>query len=349
MYAIKFGTDGWRASIADDYTFENVRYCAQGTAETLIAEGLAERGMVIGYDMRFRSEDFARAVAEVLAGNGIRAYVAKVAAPTPVMSYSIIPLNAGGGVWITASHNPATDNGYKLRSSYACAAAPETLAAVEANIAAAQARAEVKRMAYGEALRAGLVHEFDPNEPYLEQLHRLIDVTPLRAAGLKIISDPMWGVGQGWFTGLLNGDKTEVIEIHGERNPLFPRMRRPEPIDENLQDLLAEIRAQHADAGLATDGDADRVGFADEHGNFVNQLRVYALLAYYLLEVRGERGPLVKTISTTTMANKLAKHYGIEVYETQVGFKFVAPEMLRVNALLGGEESGGFAFRGHIP
>ncbi|MHB9034406.1 MAG: phosphohexomutase domain-containing protein, partial [Anaerolineae bacterium] len=299
MNPIKFGTDGWRASIAEDYTFENVRYCAQGTAETIIAQGLGDKGIVVGYDMRFRSEDFARAVAEVLAGNGVRAYVSSVAAPTPVMSYAIIPLKAGGGVWITASHNPATDNGYKLRSAYAGAAAPETLAEVEKRIAAAQERGEFKRMDYDQALRQGMVQEFDPTEAYTEQLHRLIDLAPLRNAGLKIISDPMWGVGQGWFTRLLNGGATQVLEIHGERNPLFPRMHRPEPIDENLQDLFAAIVAQRAAAGLATDGDADRVGFADENGHFVNQLLVYALLAYYLLEVRGERGPLVKTISTT--------------------------------------------------
>lgn len=349
MASIKFGTDGWRASIADDYTFENVRYCAQGTAEVIKAQGLGGRGMVVGYDMRFRSEDFARVVAEVLAGNGVRAYIAKVAAPTPVLSYSIIPLKAGGGIWITASHNPATDNGFKLRSSYAGAAAPETLQQVEERIAAAQQAARVNTMDYDQALRQGLVQEFDPTEPYLEQLYKLVDVEPLRTAGLHIISDPMWGVGQGWFTRLLGGRATRVTEIHGERNPLFPRMRRPEPIEENLQDLFNEIREQNASAGLATDGDADRVGFADEHGVFVNQLQVYALLAYYLLEVRGERGPLVKTISTTVMANKLGKRYGVDVYETQVGFKFVAPEMLRVDALLGGEESGGFAFRGHIP
>lgn len=349
MNSIKFGTDGWRASIADDYTFENVRYCAQGTAENLIAQGLGGRGMVVGYDMRFRSEDFARAVAEVMAGNGVRAYVAKVAAPTPVLSFSITTLKAGGGVWITASHNPATDNGFKLRSSYAGAAAPEVLVDVEARIAASQARGEVKRLDYDQALRQGLIQEFDATEPYLEQIHRLIDVNPLRTAGLDIVIDSMWGVGQGWFSQLLAGDKTKIIEIHAERNPLFPRMKRPEPIDENLQDLFTAVRQHKAAAGLATDGDADRVGFADEHGVFVNQLQVYALLAFYLLEVRGERGPLVKTLSTTVMANKLGKVYGVDVFETEVGFKFVAPEMLRVNALMGGEESGGFAFRGHIP
>ncbi len=349
MSVIKFGTDGWRAGIAEDYTFENVRYCAQGTADYLIAAGLAPRGMVVGYDLRFRSEDFARAVAEVLAGNGVRAYLAKAAAPTPVLSYAILPLKAAGGIWITASHNPASDNGYKLRSSYAGAAAPETLAQVEERIRAAQAQARINRLDYDEGVRKGLIQLIDPVEPYLEQLVRLIDTKPIVEAGLRLVTDPMWGVGQGWFPKLLAGGSTVVHEIHGERNPLFPRMKRPEPIEENLQDLLQTVREWRGDAGLATDGDADRVGFVSEKGVFINQLQVYALLAFYLLEVRQFRGPLVKTISSTVMANKLAARYGVPVYETGVGFKYVAPEMMRVNALLGGEESGGFAFRGHIP
>jgi len=349
MTTIKFGTDGWRAGIAEDYTFENVRYCAQGTADYILAQGLADRGMVVGCDLRFRSEDFARAVAEVLAGNGIRAYLARKAAPTPVLSYAILPLKAAGGIWITASHNPATDNGFKLRSSYAGAAGPETLAEVEKRIAADQQESRINRLDYDTALRQGLIELIDPEEPYLEQLSRLVDTKPIIDAGLRVVVDPMWGVGQGWFPRLLSGGKSVIKEIHGERNPLFPRMKRPEPIEDNLQDLLHTIRFWGADAGLANDGDADRVGFASEEGVFVDQLRVYALIAFYLLEVRKLRGPLVKTVSSTVMANKLAARYGVEVYETGVGFKYVAPEMLRVDALMGGEESGGFAFRNHIP
>lgn len=346
---ITFGTDGWRASIAEDYTFENVRYCAQGTAEYIVAEGMAERGMVVGYDTRFRSEDFARAVAEVLAGNGVRVHLTSAAEPTPVNSYAILPLKAAGGIWITASHNPPTDNGFKLRSSYAGAAAPETLVDVERRIAAAQERGEVARTDYDAAVKSGMIRVFDAKEPYLEQLHRLLDLEPLKRAALNLVVDPMWGVGMGWFPRLLGGGATTVREIHAQRNPLFPGMRRPEPIDENLRELLATVREHHADAGVANDGDADRVGFASEHGEFINQLQVYALLAYYLLEVRGMRGPLVKTISSTVMANKLARRYGVEIYETGVGFKYVAPEMLRVDAIMGGEESGGFAFKNHIP
>ena len=345
---IKFGMDGWRAAIAEEYTFENVRYCTQGTADYMVRQGLADRGMVVGYDMRFRSEDFARAVAEVLAGNGVKVHLANKPSPTPVLSYSILPLQAGGGIWITASHNPPSDNGFKLRSDYGGAAAPETLTLVEERIALAQETGQVKQMDYDRALKGGVIQEFDPSIRYNEQISTLVDIPALADAGLNVVADPMWGVGMGWFSRLLSG-KTEVHEIHNYRNPLFPRMRRPEPIDENLQDLLQTIKDRGADVGLALDGDADRIGFASEKGEFVNQLQVYALLTYYLLEVRGFRGPLVRTISTTVMADKLAQRYGIEVYKTGVGFKYVAPEMLRVQAIMGGEESGGFAFDRHIP
>ena len=346
---IKFGTDGWRAGIAEDYTFENVRYCAQGTADYLLAEGSGGRGIVVGYDLRFRSEDFARSVAEVLAGNGIRVYLAKTAAPTPVLSYAILPFKAAGGIWITASHNPPADNGYKLRSAYAGAAAPDTLAKVEKRIGLAQDQERIERLDYDKGLKKGLIQLIDPDEPYLEQLARLIDTKPIADAGLRVLVDPMWGVGQGWFTRLLAGGKTTIREIHAERNPIFPGMRRPEPIEDNLGEFLQALPEWDGDAGIATDGDADRVGFASEQGVFINQLQVYALLAYYLLGVRGLRGPLVRTVSSTVMANKLGAHYGVKVYETGVGFKFVAPEMLRVDAVMGGEESGGFAFKNHIP
>ena len=347
--SIKFGTDGWRATIAEDYTFENVRYCAQGTADYLIECGLASRGMVVGYDMRFLSEDFASAVAEVLAGNGITAYLVNKPTPTPVLSYAILPHKAAGGIWITASHNPPRDNGFKLRSEYAGAAAPDILTAVEANIAIRQAREEIKRLDLDKGIKQGLIQPTDADEPYLEQLSRLIDVKPIVDAGLRLVVDPMWGVGQGWFPRLIGGGATQIKELHNHRNPLFPGMRRPEPIEENLQDFLRAIPEWQADAGVANDGDADRVGFASEKGEFVNQLQVYALLAYYLLEVRGDRGPLVRTVSSTVMANKLGAHYGVKVYETGVGFKYVAPKMLEVGAMMGGEESGGFAFGNHIP
>lgn len=349
MSEIEFGTDGWRAGVAEDYTFENVRYCTQGTADYLTAEGLADRGMIVGYDMRYRSEDFARAVAEVLAGNGVKAYLADEAAPTPVLSYAILPYETAGGIWITASHNPATDNGFKLRSPYAGAASPETLSQVEERIRVNQAASRIERLDYDEGVKEGLIQVIDIEAPYMEQVDRLIDVQPIIDAGLRVVTDPMWGVGQGWFPKILSGGETVVKEIHGERNVLFPDMKRPEPIADNLQALLETIRTWGGDVGLANDGDADRIGLVDEEGNFVNQLRVYALLAFYVLEVRSFRGPLVRTVSSSVMVDKLAARYDVDVYTTAVGFKYVAPEMMRVDAIMGGEESGGFAFHNHIP
>jgi len=343
---IKFGTDGWRAVIAEDYTFDNVRLCAQGVAQYLLDTGQAERGMVVGYDYRFASEHFAAAAAEVLAGNGIKALLCQAATPTPVISYAILAHKTAGAINITASHNPPWDNGFKVRSEYAGAASPETLHEIESRIERSEG---IKRLRVEEATEQGLIEVIDAAPPYLTHLRDLIDVEPIKQAGLHIATDAMWGVGAGWFEGILAGGETRVTSIRGERNPIFPRMARPEPIPPNVDELLETVRATGADIGLATDGDADRLGVADEHGNFVDQLQVYGLLAYYLLEVRGWRGPIVKTLSTTSMLDKLGKIYDVPVYETGVGFKYIAPKMVEVDAMIGGEESGGFAFRGHMP
>ena len=195
----------------------------------------------------------------------------------------------------------------------------------------------------------GSVTYFDPAPAYLAQIERLIDVQPIKDAGLTVLVDAMWGNGAGWFPRILGGGKTRIVEIHAERNPLFPEMSRPEPIPPNVDVALATVREVGADVAIINDGDADRVGIGDEHGQFVNQLQVYALLAMYFLEVRGERGPIVKTLSTTSMLEKLGKIYDVPVYQTGVGFKYVAPKMLETDALIGGEESGGYAFRGHVP
>ncbi len=343
---IKFGTDGWRGKIAEDFTFANVRLCAQGVASYLIDAGKAQRGMVVGYDTRFLSEDFAAAVAEVLAANGITAYLVNRPTPTPVISYAILARKAAGAINITASHNPPSDSGFKVRSEYAGAAAPETLAEIEKRIVRAH---KIKQVPFTEASKKGLIEVFDPAPAYLAHLGEMIDLEPVRQAKLHIVVDSMWGAGIGWLKGILRGSRVLVTEIHGQRNPLFPKMARPEPIAANLRGLSASVRARKADIGLATDGDADRVGLVDEHGIFINQLQAYALLAYYLLEVRGWRGPIVKTLSTTSMLEKLGRLYDVPVYETGVGFKYVAPKMLETDAMIGGEESGGYAFRNHMP
>lgn len=343
---IKFGTDGWRGVIAEDYTFDNVRRAAQGTATFFLKHRAAERGMVVGYDYRFDSEHFAMAAAQVLVANGIKAWVVNRGTPTPVISYAVLAQKTAGAINITASHNPGTDNGFKVRSEFGGAVDPNALKEIEANIPALSG---VKQMPLEQALAENKIELFDAAPAYLAHLKDLIEVEPITRAGLKIIHDPMWGVGAGWLKNILAGGATQVVEIHNVRNPIFPEMKRPEPIPPNIDKLRAAVVAEKAHAGVATDGDADRVGFVDEHGEFVNQLQVYALLALYLLEVRGWRGPIVKTVSTTTMLNKLGKLYDVPVYETGVGFKFVAPKMLETNAMIGGEESGGFAFRGHMP
>ncbi len=347
---IKFGTDGWRAVIAEDYTFENVRVCAQATAKYLIDAGAADKGLVIGYDTRFASEDFAAATAEVMAGNGIRAYLCDRAAPTPTISYAILEKKAGGAVVITSSHNPAIWNGFKVKPEYAGSASPEVIAVIEKDIVDIQAgQWKVKRTPLDEALRANLVVKFNPAPAYLKQVASLVDVEGIKAAGITVVVDVMFGAGMGYFPAILAGGDTRVIEVNNVRNPLFPGMHNPEPIAHNLAALAAGIAQYQAHVGLATDGDADRIGLMDENGSFINQLQVYALLLLYLLEVRGKRGPIVKTVTTTAMAHKLAKLYNIPVYETAVGFKYVGPKMMESGAIMGGEESGGFGFAGHIP
>jgi phosphomannomutase len=343
---IIFGTDGWRGVIAEDYTFENVRRCAQGMAQYVIATGQASRGLVVGYDTRFESELFAQAVAEVLAAHEIKCYLVNRATPTPVISFAILDKKTAGAANITASHNPPTWNGFKVRADYAGAIAPAGLKAIEARI---PQPADLKRMPFQEAVSKGLIQIFDPKPAFLIQLDRLLNIDPLRQAGLTVAIDSMWGAGFGWFKGILAGGTTRVVEIHDHRNPAFPDMDHPEPIPPNVDGLMELVRREHAHLGIATDGDADRIGGSTEKGVFIHQLQMYALLALYLLEVRGQRGAIVKTLNTTSMLDALGQRFDVPVYETGVGFKYVAPKILETNAMIGGEESGGYAFRNHIP
>ncbi|MCU0484493.1 MAG: phosphoglucomutase/phosphomannomutase family protein [Anaerolineales bacterium] len=344
---IRFGTDGWRGRIAEDYTFANVRRCTQGFADYLLGKGFAGEWVVVGFDRRFHSENFAAAAAEVLAGNGLKVYLTQGATPTPAIAFSVVNRKAVAAVNITASHNPPTDNGYKVRDENGGAIPPEGLNEIEALIPTSEA--QVKRISLLEAEAQGSVVKFDPAPEYIAQLHKLVDIQSIKDAGLKILVDPMWGNGAGWFPRLLSGGKTTIQEIHSDRNPIYPEMYRPEPIPPNINVGLRETVQRGADVLLITDGDADRVGIGDENGQFIDQLRVYGLLGYYFLEVRGERGAIVKTLSTTNILNKLGKLYGVPIHETGVGFKYVAPKVLETNALMGGEESGGYAFRGHVP
>ncbi len=349
MSAIRFGTDGWRGRIADDYTFANLRRCAQGFATYLKRTHGAGHHTVVGYDCRFLSEAFAAAAAEVLAGNGYTVHLTDQATPTPVISFSIPQVQGVGGINITASHNPPADSGFKVRDQYGGAIPPEGLSSIEAFIPAMDSPSHVFHTPLAQALREGSIHWLDPAPAYMAQLEALIDVAPIKASALTVLADVMWGNGSGWLSRILAGGNIQLTEIHAERNPAFPEMLRPEPIPPNVDAGLAAARDMGADCTLFLDGDADRCGFADENAAFVDQLRVYGLLAYYFLEVRGDRGPIVKTLSTSSMLDRLCAHYGVDLHETGVGFKFVAPAMRLSDALLGGEESGGYAFRGHVP
>ena len=346
---IKFGTDGWRGIIAEDFTFDNVRICAQAVADYLKKSGLAKRGLVIGYDTRFASEDFARAAAEVICGNGIKVYLCTQATPTPVISYGVLAKKAGGAVVITASHNPAQWNGFKYKSEDGASAPTEVITEIENNIATIIKSGKLKQLSLTEADKQGLIEYIDLAPPYQKQIKKFINLDELGKGNLKIVVDSMYGAGAGYFKMLLADSSHQIIEINDNRNPSFPDMKQPEPIAVNLNRLSARIKEEGADIGIATDGDADRLGIIDEKGNFLTQLQVFALLALYLLEVRRQRGAIVKTITATSMLDRLGEIFNVPVYETAVGFKYVAPIMLKENALIGGEESGGYGFRGHVP
>ncbi|MAT44466.1 MAG: phosphomannomutase [Anaerolineaceae bacterium] len=344
---IKFGTDGWRSVIAEDYTFDNVRRCTQGFASYLKENGDEGKWIVIGYDKRFQSENFSKTAAEVMVANGFQVYLTDRATPTPVISFAVTKKNAAAAINITASHNPPTDNGFKVRDQFGGAIAPDGLNRIE--ILIPDDANDVLTIPYDKAVNEEKIVLFNPEDEYISHIQNLVDIQGIKDAGLHLVYDPMWGNGAGWFSKILAGGKTKITEIHNERNPSFPDMLRPEPIPPNINVGLAKTIEVNADVLIINDGDADRLGVGDENGNFINQLQVYALMAYYMLEIRNKRGPIVKTLSTTSMLNKLGKIYDVPVYETGVGFKYVAPKMMETNALIGGEESGGYAFRNNVP
>ncbi len=349
MTDIRFGTDGWRAVIADDFTFDNVRLVAQATAEWLKQDGQAVKGVVVGYDTRFLSGSFASAVAEVMAANDIKVLLSSSFLPTPALSYAVRERQAGGGVMITASHNPARWNGYKVKPWFGGSAPPEVTAAIENAIPAIEARGSVAYTPLATAEAQGTVERIDVRSAYLKAISAFVDIEAIRAAGFDVLIDSMYGAAQGWLARTLADGATTVREIHGERNPTFPGIRAPEPIASNLGDAMRIIADGGYDVGLSTDGDGDRFGLIDERGRFITQLQTFALLVYYFLEIRGERGPIVRSVTMTKMVDRLGELYDCPVYETPVGFKFLGPRMTESDAIIAGEESGGYAFRGHVP
>jgi len=344
---IVFGTDGWRARVADEFTFENVRRCADGVARYVVDRGETAKGVVVAYDRRFASEHFAQAAAEILLAHDIPVAFAVHAVPTQMSSYEVVERGAAAGIVITASHNPWVDNGFKVKAPTGAAAGHDILSVIEAQLAR-NGGVALDRRPFADAEAAGLVERFDPFDGYERYVRRTLDLDALRAADVRVLVDPMWGAGSGWISRLLAGGRIEVDEIHQERNPYFGGVN-PEPIRPNIDEALGRLAGGGYDLGLLLDGDADRAGAADERGTFIHQLQVTGLLMYYLAEHRGLREPVVVSVNNTSMAARLGEHYGIPTYETPVGFKFIGPKMIETGAMMGAEESGGFGFGMHLP
>ncbi len=348
--SIKFGTDGWRAVISDEFTFENVRKVSQAIADLVLAQSRSPQPvMVVGFDTRFLSDRYAREVAKVLAGNGIKVYISRGDVPTPMLSYSVVHLHADGGVMITASHNPPRYNGIKLKAAYGGSASPEdSEKVVEFLHANERAGREPALIPFEEGEEAGLIVRFDPYPAYRDHLSTLIDFDRLAGRKMRVLIDPMYGAGRGYLKNLLRGAGIEAEEIHGDMNPGFGGLH-PEPIARYLNDLIRAVPEGNWDLGLANDGDADRIGAVSETGRFVDPHRIMSLALRYLVEEKGKKGAVVKTISTTQALNVMSSRYGIPIYETPVGFNYIADYMMRDEVLLGGEESGGISIEGHIP
>lgn len=341
---IKFGTDGWRGVIAREFTFENLGLVAQATMDWMTREGLADQGLVVGYDRRFLSQEFAWRVAEVAAGNDIRVFLCDDVAPTPAVSWAARALKAGAGVMITASHNPPIYNGFKIKENFGGSARPETTRLLEQIVAYNRAEGRlIRSIPFEEACRSGRIEPFDAATGYLQQLGHLVDVEAIRRAGIPAVADPMFGAGSGFFKRLLGID-----EIHAEQNPSFGG-RPPEPIGENLQELCGLLATGRYRVGLALDGDADRIGAVDERGDFFSSHAIFTLLLKHLVECKGLTGGVVKTVSSTRMIDLLAQKYDLPLYETPIGFKHICELMLDKQILMGGEESGGLGISGHIP
>lgn len=329
---IKFGTDGWRGVIADDFTFANVRRVAQATADYWNRQPL-QKTAIVGFDNRFQSEIYARLVAEVLSGNGITTYLPPVAVPTPAIAHAIRDRNMAGAVMITASHNPPQFNGYKLKAHYAGSADPQLCATVEQHLHRTPVRSDDK-----------LIKPYDPRPAYLDAICQFVDLKAIRKASLRIVTDSMYGCG-----GTLLADLIGATPIRATRDVLFGGVA-PEPIERNLGALCAAVKTHRADVGLASDGDADRLGVVDERGRYVSVQIVHALLLLHLLRNRRSKpGLVVCAINSTMLIDRICCAYGLELAEVPIGFRWACQKILQHDVIMAGEESGSFGFRGHVP
>jgi len=342
---IKFGTDGWRAIIADEYTFENVERVAQGTASWLLDEYGDTPTVVIGHDTRFLGRQFAERAAQVFTASGIRVTFADTIVSTPAVSWATQAMSCDAGIVITASHNPPEYNGFKIKAYFGGPAPPEMIASVEEAVPPPSELSD-ELNAFDSLKTEGRLSLHDVRSGYLNALRNALNVDAITESGIRIAHDAMCGAGQGFVTDLLGPD--QVIPLRHEQNPSFHGVA-PEPIEERLDELSTTVAESDCAAGLANDGDADRIGMVDENGRFVSSHRILALLVKYLHEERGLSGDIVKTFSTTHLLDRMGERYGLKVETTPIGFKHIAKKMAAGNVLVGGEESGGIAAMGHIP
>ncbi len=356
---IHFGTDGWRAVISDTFTFHNLRLVGQAIADAVGSEhwmngnntaaNIDPHKMVVGYDTRFLSDRYAADMARVLAANGYTVFLSQSDEPTPVISFAVRQQGAIGGVMITASHNAPRYNGIKLKAAYGGSALPEQCRRVEVYLNDNEERGRgPNQMDFEQARQAGLIQRFNPLPAYYDHIRKLINFDLIAECPQRVVVDSMYGSGRGVIKGVLQGTGCEVQEIRAELNPGFGGVH-PEPISRYLGALASAISTGMGDRGLVTDGDADRIGAMDGRGNFVDPHKIMALALRYLVEKRGWRGPVIRTVSTTSMIDRLAERYNLPMHETPVGFNHIADYMLKGDVLIGGEESGGISFHGHIP
>ncbi len=338
---IKFGTDGWRGIIADDFTFSNVRRVTRAIAAYLQAAYAQDRPVLISYDTRFLADQFAHTAAEVLADLGWTVKIVDRDCPTPVIAYNARHLNSAGALMFTASHNPAPYCGIKYIPDYAGPATTEITDTIVAGIESASD-------APGSGKNADRISYFDPKPDYLEFLYTLIDVERIRSAKLKVKYDALYSTSRGYLDTVLEYCGCELESFHAYRDVLFGG-GMPEPKGEQLVGLVEAVKRDHADLGLATDGDSDRFGIVDEQGNVLTPNTVLLLLARHLVKNKGKTGAIVRTVATTHLLDNFAHKYGLEIYETAVGFKYVGAKMRETAVLIGGEESGGLSIVGHIP
>lgn len=335
---VKFGTDGWRGVIADDFTYANVRVAAGAIANYVLEHEDAKAGVCIGWDTRFASRSFAGVVAEVLAKAGIPVQIAKEVTPTPALSFAVRTRKAAGGVMITSSHNPAEWNGVKYKATYGGSGKPSIMASIESYLLKPVPQAE----------KPAPIEEVNFAPEYIAALERFVDLKAIQASGYKFLVDVMYGAGRGVLAGIFSRAGIPFVEIRNEINPAFPGIN-PEPILPHIKATQQAVVREKCDAGLITDGDADRIGAVDEHGNVVDAHRIFSILLWWLLERKKWPGEVTRAFNTTKMIDRIAAKYGRKLNEHGIGFKYVVDFMLEKEVLIGGEESGGVGVSKHLP